>query len=77
MPEPAFVETDHRGRVTLPVDPNTRFLLRYNGDGSILPQPARVVTDAQYEYQSISELRALVAEAAAAPTIRRSRRHRE
>jgi hypothetical protein len=57
MPDFEFVETDDRGRITLPGHPNRRVLLRDNADGSILLQPADVVTEAQYEYQSNAELR--------------------
>lgn len=36
------------------------------------PQPARIVTDAQQEYDSNPELRDLLARAAASPTVRRA-----
>jgi hypothetical protein len=50
--------------------------MRVNADGSILLQPARVVTDAQQEYDSDPELRDLLARAAASPTVRRTRQRR-
>jgi hypothetical protein len=76
MTEPALIETDARSRAVLPGRPNQRFLMRVNDDGSILLQPARVVTDAQQEYDSDPELRDLLARAAASPTIRRTRQRR-
>jgi hypothetical protein len=76
MSEPALIETDARSRAVLPGRPNQRFLMRVNDDGSILLQPARVVTAAQQEYDSDPELRDLLARAAASPTIRRTRQRR-
>jgi hypothetical protein len=76
MSEPALIETDARSRAVLPGRPNERFLMRVNADGSILLQPARVVTDAQQEYDSDPELRDLLARAAASPTVRRTRQRR-
>ena len=76
MAEPVVVETDGRSRVVLPGHPNQRYLLRVNADGSLLLQPARVVTEAQQEYDTNSELRDLLARAAKAPTVRRTRSRR-
>ena len=76
MSEPALIETDARSRAVLPGQPNQRFLMRVNEDGSILLQPAHVVTDAQQEYNSNPELRDLLARAATSPTVRRSRHRR-
>lgn len=72
----AIVETDGRSRVVLPGHPNQRFLVRENADGSLLLQPARVVTDAQYEYDNEPELQALLSRAAGSGTVRRARRRR-
>jgi hypothetical protein len=77
VPDSEFVETDHRGRITLPGHPNSRFLLRHNADGSILLQPAQLVADAQYEYWSNPELRTLLAAAASSRTVHRKRDHRD
>ncbi|MGH3969450.1 MAG: hypothetical protein ACRDTV_15375 [Mycobacterium sp.] len=74
--EEMLVETDGRSRVVLPGHPSQRFILRENADGSLLLQPALVVSDAQHEYDTTPELRDLLARAAAAPTVRRSRRRR-
>lgn len=71
-----LVETDTRSRVVLPGHPNQRFLVRENADGSLLLEPARVVTDAQSEYDSNPELRALLSRAAASPTVQREFRRR-
>lgn len=74
--ELAFVETDGRSRAVLPGRPNERFVMRENPDGSLLLQPARVVTDAQHEFDTDPELRELLARAAASPTVRRTRARR-
>jgi len=69
-----LVETDSRSRVVLPGHPRERFLVQENSDGSILLLPARVVTEAQLEYDETPELRDLLARAAASGTVRKSRR---
>jgi hypothetical protein len=69
-----LIETDSRSRVVLPGHPNERFVLQENSDGSILLLPARVVTEAQLEYDETPELRDLLAKAAASGTVRKSRR---
>jgi hypothetical protein len=74
--ELALVETDGRSRAVLPGRPNQRFVMRENPDGSLLLQPARVVTEAQHEFDSDPELRELLARAAASPTVRRARARR-
>jgi hypothetical protein len=71
------VETDARSRVVLPGHPGQRFLVHENSDGSLLLQPARVVSEAQLEYDTNPELRELLARTAQAPTVRRSRQRRE
>lgn len=71
-----MIETDDRSRVVLPGHPNQRFVVRENDDGSLLLQPARVVTEAQHEYDSDPELRELLSRAAASPTVRRGRRRK-
>lgn len=72
----AFVETDSRSRAVLPGRPNQRFVMRENPDGSILLQPARVVTNAQHEFDTDPELRELLTRATASPTVRRARARR-
>lgn len=76
VPEFAFVETDSRSRAVLPGRPNQRFVMRENPDGSVLLQPAQVVTDAQHEFDTDPELRGLLARAIASPTVRRARARR-
>lgn len=76
MTELAFVETDSRSRAVLPGRPNQRFLMRENADGSVLLQPAQLVTDAQHEYDTDPTLRDLLARAAAAPTVPKNRARR-
>jgi hypothetical protein len=69
-----LVQTDSRSRVVLPGYSNRLFVMQENSDGSLLLQPAQVVTEAQLEYDRTPELRELLAEAAASPTVRRTRR---
>jgi hypothetical protein len=69
-----LIETDDRSRVVLPGHPSQRFLVRENEDGSILLEPARVVSEAQLEYDESPELQALLSRAAASATVTRSRR---
>jgi hypothetical protein len=71
-----MVETDDRSRVVLPGHPNQRYVVRENADGSLLLQPARVVTEAQQEYDGDPELRELLSRATASPTVRRARQRR-
>lgn len=71
-----LIETDARSRAVIPGHSNERFLLHENEDGSILLQPARVVTEAQYEYATSPELQELLARATASRTVRRARRRR-
>lgn len=73
----AVVETDSRSRVVLPGHPNQRFIVRENSDGSVLLQPARVVSEAQHEYDTTPELQELLARAEHSPTVRRGRQRRE
>src|SRR5674476_1401635 len=72
-----LIETDGRSRAVIPGHMNQRFLLQENEDGSLLLQPASVVTDAQLEYDGDPELRALLARAAQSSTVRRSRQRRQ
>lgn len=71
-----LIETDGRSRVVIPGHSNERFLLQENGDGSLLLQPARVVTEAQLEYESNPELQDLLSRAAQSPVERRRRTRR-
>lgn len=70
------VETDNRSRVVLPGHSNQRFIVQEHADGSILLQPARVVTEAQYEYDSNPGLRELLARSVHSSTVRRDYRRR-
>ncbi|MDV3136721.1 hypothetical protein [Mycobacterium sp. 29Ha] len=76
MPDPRIAETDGDGGVVLPGHPSRRFLIRENADGSILLQPASVLTEAQYEYDVTPELRELLTAATSSPTVGRTRRYR-
>jgi hypothetical protein len=68
------IETDERSRVVLPCHPKERFIMRENSDGSILLLPARVVTEAQLDYDMAPALQELLARAVASKTIRKGRR---
>jgi hypothetical protein len=72
-----LVETDARSRVVLPGHANERFVLQEQEDGSILLQPAVVVTRAQAEYDADPELRALLTRAAHSATVTRTRKRRD
>ena len=72
-----IIETDARSRVVIPGHPSERFLVRENGDGSLLLEPVRVLSVAQAEHDADPQLRELLARASAAPTVRRTRRRRE
>jgi hypothetical protein len=71
------IETDGRSRAVIPGHSNERFVVHENADGSILLQPARVVTEAQHEYDTDPALQELLARAAAAASVRRVRRRRQ
>ncbi|MHB2029454.1 MAG: hypothetical protein ACYCPT_11635 [Acidimicrobiales bacterium] len=68
-----LIETDDRSRVVLPGHPSQRFMVRENEDGSILLEPARIVTEAQHEYDESPELQALLRRAATSKTVSRTR----
>jgi len=69
-----LIETDDRSRVVLPGHPRERFVVQENSDGSILLLPARVTTEAQYDYDHDPMMRDLLARAAASRTVRKRRR---
>lgn len=71
-----MIETDDRSRAVIPGHRNQRFLLHENEDGSLLLQPARLVTEAQLEYDNDPELRDLLSRAAQSPTVHRKRERR-
>jgi hypothetical protein len=68
-----LIETDDRSRVVLPGHPRQKFLVQENSDGSVLLLPARVVSEAQAEYDERPELRDLLARAVTSKTLRKSR----
>ena len=71
-----LVETDGRSRVVLPGHPDRKFLMVEQSDGSLLLEPAVVVSAAQAEYDSTPELQDLLARATVSATVRRSRSRR-
>ena len=70
------VETDARSRVVLPGHRNQRFVVEELADGSLLLQPARVITEAQAEYDGDERLQELLTRAMASATVRRTRSRR-
>jgi hypothetical protein len=68
------IETDERSRLVLPGHPRERFIMQENSDGSILLLPARVVTEAQLDYDTSPALQELLARAVSSKTIRKGRR---
>ena len=69
----SLIGTDSRSRAAIPGHANQTFVAQENDDGSIVLQPARVVTEAQLEYDGNPELRELLARAAGSGTVRRTR----
>lgn len=72
-----FVRTDAKSRVVLPGHPEEQFLVRENADGSLLLEPARVVSEAQHEYDTNPDVRELLDRALGSPTVMRPRRQRK
>jgi hypothetical protein len=71
------VQTDARSRVVLPGHPNQLFKVQENDDGSILLQPARVVSEAQAEYDASPELQELLQRATSSKSVKRRRARAE
>lgn len=69
-----LIETDSRSRAVIPGHPDQRFLVQENSDGSLLLIPAVVMSEAQYEYNSSSELQELLQRAMSSPSVKRSRK---
>lgn len=71
-----LVETDSRSRVVLQGYANQRFLLQVNEDGSLLLQPAVVITKAQMDYDTDPDLGAILSEAVNSKKVIQSRKYR-
>lgn len=71
-----IIETDSQGGAVLPGHPNQWFLVQEHEDGSILLQPAVVVSKAQLEHDTNPELRELLARAGKSPNVKRSYQRR-
>ena len=67
------MQTDDRSRVVLPGHPQQRFLMQENADGSILLEPACVISEAQAEYDEMPELQELLERAMQSTTVDRRR----
>jgi len=77
MTPPMLIETDSRSRVVIPGHAGQRFLVRENEDGSLLLEPALVISAAQHEYDNSPALQELLTRAASGRTVRRERRRRD
>lgn len=71
-----LITTDARGRVTIPGHPNQRFVVRDHEDGSVLLEPAVVVSAAQHAYNNDPDLQRVLHEAMTSPTSTRPRPRR-
>lgn len=71
-----LVTADSRSRIVLPGFHGRRFLATQREDGSILLEPAVVLSEAQYEYDTNPELQRMLSEAAAGITVFREKRKR-
>ena len=71
-----LLELDARSRVVIPGHAGEKFLMREQEDGTILLEPARVISQAQAEYDQTPELRDLLAQATRSATVTRPRRAR-
>ena len=56
-----LLETDQRGRLTLPGVARRRFLARTETDGTIILEPAMVMTEAERKFLANTELQATIA----------------
>lgn len=56
-----LLETDRRGRLTLPGADKRRFLARTETDGTIILEPAVVMTEAERKFLANTELQATIA----------------
>ena len=56
-----LLETDQRGRLTLPGAARRRFLARTETDGTIILEPAVVMTEAERKFLANTELQATIA----------------
>jgi hypothetical protein len=72
-----LIQTDARSRAVLPGHPNQMFQVQENSDGSLLLTPARVVSEAQAEYDETPELQDLLSRAMRSPTVSRRRQRAE
>ncbi len=68
-----LISADSRSRMVIPGYSGRQFLVQENSDGSLLLQPAVVLTRAQYEYDKSPELQKLLMQTSNSPTIRRPR----
>ena len=71
-----IIQTDTRARAVLPGHKDEMFLMHENSDGSILLEPAVVISKAQRTYDESPELQDVLAEAMKAKSVLRSRRAR-
>lgn len=70
---PTMIEVDARNRVTLPGKANRRYLLHEQDDGTMILEPAVVISELEARYRANPELQARVAHARAHPEQARPR----
>ena len=71
-----YVETDSRSRVVLPGHPNEVFIVHEREDGTLLLEPAQVVSEAQLAYDRSPDLQRLLNAALSSNTVTRTYRRR-
>ena len=71
-----YVETDSRSRVVLPGHPNQVFIVHEWEDGTMLLEPAQVVSEAQLAYDRSPDLKRLLGAALTAETVTRTYQRR-
>ena len=71
-----LLETDQRGRLTIPGAIKQRFLARSENDGTIILEPAIVISEAEHKFLANSELQATIAYYEAHPEQMLPRRRR-
>jgi len=71
---PHVIETDSRSRLTLPGGrANRRYLVHEETDGTLILEPAVVISQREARFQANTELQARIAHAEAHPEARRPR----
>ena len=72
-PSPPLLEVDARSRVTLPGKAGRRYLVHEHADGTLVLEPAVVLSALEVAYSASPELQAAVVKGRAHPELRRPR----